>query len=122
MHMPGLAWLLPAHERWRVATRALVGTDADGNWNTAQAKEYPFGMSCLLANAMLHAAISAPIAYPEDPATDPHCYQLFSPQLANGQAQDFGQDYVDNPLPVHHVNAEWMCATHVSSLASRVFV
>ena len=59
-------------EKLRKATISLVGPDEAGHWKTAQAKEYPFRLSCALANAMLTGALKHGI---------PHADVTFMSQL-----------------------------------------
>ena len=123
INMPTLAARLNEQRKWRDPTTTLVGSDQNGQWRTAQAKEYPPRMSRGLANSMLDAVSSPPIAFPCD---DLHSFleetDIYSPKLSQEEVQDFGADFVDNPLPVGYLTLEWSPPFDMLERANRRFV
>ena len=57
---------------------------------------------------MLDAASEPPIAFHRD---DLHAFleetEIYSPKLCQDELQDFGADFVDNPLPVGFLTLDW---------------
>ena len=75
-------------------------------------------LSLALANAMLWSARYLPVCYPDTEfshflnATEP-----YSPQRNPDKQEEFGADYVDTLLPVHHLTTAWIPPVHMSERA-----
>ena len=75
---------------------------------TAQAKEYPFRMSCALANGMLDAARFCPVCFHDaDFETFWSEIEQFRPRLESTPEQGFGADFVDALQPVDNLSLAW---------------
>ena len=121
IHMKQMQKCLDRQEKWVEPTMVLSGQDSTGQWKTAQAKEYPYRLSCALANGIIDAALTHSIMF-QDKAQNSAQAQMhaFCPQRTEYE-HEFGQDYVDNILPVHHLTAKWHSPEDMLDLAQVTF-
>ena len=95
--------------RW-APTAVLHGVDSQGQWRTAQAKEYPPRLSAAIAGAMLDSAIGPAIQW-EEGEYEARLEELsqFQPLLDRFATSDqqFGADYVDSLVPVDRFSLKW---------------
>ena len=94
-------------ERPRAPTGCLIGKNADGSWETSQAKEYPKAMSAGIASATGRAACKHQSIPPQaDTEEDLEQFVHFSPQPLH-TPETFGADFADSIAPVHRFLMQW---------------
>ena len=105
---------LKKFERPTAPTGCLIGKNADGSWNTSQAKEYPRAMSAGIAAAMVRALCKhqkVPGIVDVEEATKQ--FAPFQPELLHSP-EAFGADFVDSIAPVHRLLMQWLPPTFYS--------